>query len=85
MTCITALTAQNSAYLSSLTSIDADRTTIAMGVKDVFPVTDQKFIETAIAAVFDDMGVDAVKTGNFSKCHPCIKSAVSNVLCRHAY
>ncbi|KAK9236099.1 pyridoxamine kinase [Lipomyces kononenkoae] len=46
MTCITALTAQNTT-----------------GVKDIFPVTDMGFIETALDAVFTDVGVDAVKTG----------------------
>ncbi|KAK9369310.1 pyridoxamine kinase [Lipomyces kononenkoae] len=46
MTCITALTAQNTT-----------------GVKDIFPVTDMGFIETALDAVFTDIGVDAIKTG----------------------
>ncbi|KAK9317649.1 pyridoxamine kinase [Lipomyces starkeyi] len=46
MTCITALTAQNTT-----------------GVKAIFPVTDMGFIETALDAVFTDVGVDAIKTG----------------------
>ncbi|KAK9471367.1 pyridoxamine kinase [Dipodascopsis tothii] len=46
MTCITALTAQNTT-----------------GVKGIYPVTDQEFIATTLRAVFDDIGVDAVKTG----------------------
>jgi hydroxymethylpyrimidine/phosphomethylpyrimidine kinase len=36
---------------------------LATGVKAIFPVTDMGFIETALDAVFTDVGVDAIKTG----------------------
>lgn len=46
--------------MTCITGLTAQNT---LGVLDIYPVNDQKFIEKALDAVFNDVGVDAVKTG----------------------
>ena len=53
-------TAHNCYGMTCITGLTAQNT---LGVSDIFPVADQNFIEKALDAVFQDVGVDAVKTG----------------------
>lgn len=49
--------------MTCITGLTAQNT---LGVKDIYPVKDQQFIEAALEAVFSDVGVDAIKTGMLS-------------------
>lgn len=49
--------------MTCITGLTAQNT---QGVRSIFPVTDQTFIQQALDAVFEDVGVDAVKTGMLS-------------------
>ncbi len=49
--------------MTCITGLTAQNT---QGVRSIFPVTDQTFVQQALDAVFEDVGVDAVKTGMLS-------------------
>ncbi|ODQ65440.1 hypothetical protein NADFUDRAFT_52032 [Nadsonia fulvescens var. elongata DSM 6958] len=54
------MTAHGCYGMTCITGLTAQNT---MGVKAIYPVTDQSFISSTLEAVFSDIGVDVVKTG----------------------